>query len=314
MQTNIIYNTDCIEGMLALPQGSVDVVVTSPPYNLDIKYGKYKDDMPRESYLKWIRDVFAAVKHCLKDDGHFFLNMGYSNVDPWVGMDVANVARDLFVLQNNFTWVKSIYVDGKTSGHFKPINSERFANPTWEHLFHFTKTGNVKCDKLRAGVPYEWDCNLDREGRLRGRLIKKLGYANKREFDTNATDAHRAELEQLLAEKRETAKPVSTMRCRGNTWYIPYDTISSREKERGSHPATFPVALVEQCILFSGISNGVVLDPFMGSGSTAVGALRQGCDYIGYDIDPDYIKFAEHRISVNKEELQQPIHTLFEQG
>ena len=46
------------------------------------------------------------------------------------------------------------------------------------------------------------------------------------------------------------AKPKPTMRCRGNSWYVPYDTISSREKERGSHPATFPIALVEQCIKF----------------------------------------------------------------
>ena len=114
MQTNVIYNKDCVEGMLALPKGSVDIIVTSPPYNLNIQYGAYKDDLPRDSYLKWMRDVFVAVNHCLKDNGHFFLNVGYSNIDPWVGMDVGNVARELFVLQNNFTWVKSIHVDDKT--------------------------------------------------------------------------------------------------------------------------------------------------------------------------------------------------------
>ena len=80
-------------------------------------------------------------------------------------MDVGNVARELFVLQNNFTWVKSIHVDDKTSGHFKPINSERYANTTWEHLFPILpKDGNVKCDKLGAGVSYEWDCNTDNSG------------------------------------------------------------------------------------------------------------------------------------------------------
>ena len=297
MKTNIIYNQDCVTGMLSLTKGSVDVVVTSPPYNLDIKYGKYQDDLPRESYLKWIHDVFAAVKHCLKDDGHFFLNMGYSNIDPWVGMDVAMEARKLFVLQNNFTWVKSIYVNDKTSGHFKPINSDRFANPTWEHLFHFTKDGKVKCDKLAAGVPYEWDCNADNSKRIRGRLIKKLGYENKRDFDKNAKQEHIQELDKLMEEKMTNAKPRPTMRCRGNSWYVPYDTISSREKERGSHPATFPITLVEQCIKFSGVNNGIVVDPFMGSGSTAVGALRQGCEYMGFDIDEEYIQFAEHRIS-----------------
>jgi site-specific DNA-methyltransferase (adenine-specific) len=311
MKTNIIHNQDCVTGMLALPKGSVDVVVTSPPYNLDIQYGTYKDDLPRDNYLKWLHDVFSAVKHCLKDDGHFFLNMGYSNIDPWVGMDVGNVARDLFVLQNNFTWVKSIYVDGKTSGHFKPINSERFANPTWEHLFHFTKDGKVKCDKLASGVPYEWDCNTDNSGRIRGRLIKKLGYADKRDFDKNATQEHIQKLDKLMKDKMAKAKPRPTMRCRGNSWYVPYDTISSREKERGSHPATFPIELVQQCIRFSGVKNGVVVDPFMGSGSTAVGALRHGCKYIGFDIDVDYIQFAEHRISVLTKESNSPSNTLF---
>jgi site-specific DNA-methyltransferase (adenine-specific) len=311
MKTNIIHNQDCITGMLALPKGSVDVVVTSPPYNLDIQYGTYKDDLPRDNYLKWLHDVFSAVKHCLKDDGHFFLNMGYSNIDPWVGMDVGNVARDLFVLQNNFTWIKSIYVDGKTSGHFKPINSERFANPTWEHLFHFTKDGKVKCDKLASGVPYEWVCNTDNSGRIRGRLIKKLGYADKRDFDKNATQEHIQKLDKLMEDKMTKAKPRPTMRCRGNSWYVPYDTISSREKERGSHPATFPIELVQQCIRFSGVKNGVVVDPFMGSGSTAVGALRHGCKYIGFDIDVDYIQFAEHRISVLTKELNSPSNMLF---
>ena len=295
LQTNIIHNQNCVEGMLALPEGSVDVVMTSPPYNLDIKYGKYQDDLPRESYLKWLHDVFAAVKHCLKDDGHFFLNMGYSNIDPWVGMDVAMEARKLFVLQNNFTWVKSIYVDGKTSGHFKPINSDRFANPTWEHLFHFTKDGKVKCDKLAIGVPYEFECNIENQ-RPRGRFVKKLGYKDWRDFEKNGTVDHQSQLEVFLAERAKNAKPKPTTRCKGNTWYIPYDTIANREKHRGNHPATFPVALPENCIKFSGVESGIVLDPFMGSGTPAIAALKCNQKYIGFDIDNDYIAFAEDRI------------------
>jgi site-specific DNA-methyltransferase (adenine-specific) len=56
------------------------------------------------------------------------------------------------------------------------------------------------------------------------------------------------------------------------------------------------VALIEQCILFSGVKSGVLVDPFMGSGSSAVAAQRQGLAYIGFDIDADYIQFAEDRI------------------
>lgn len=297
MNLNVINLQDCVSGMLALPANSVDIVTTSPPYNLGIAYGTYKDNKPRQEYLAWLGEVFKAVKHCLKEDGHFWLNVGYSNVDPWVGMDVAQVAREHFVLQNNFTWVKSITIDDVTTGHFKPINSNRFANPTWEHLFHFTKTGAVPCDKLAIGVPYMWDCNLDTTGRLKGRLAKKMGFENIKDFNKNATDKQRAEFDAEVAAKVAKQKPKADSRCRGNSWFVPYDTIANREKHRGSHPATFPVALIENCIKFSGITSGVLVDPFMGSGTSAIAALNCDLDYIGFDIDQDYINFAKDRIA-----------------
>lgn len=297
MQTNLIHLQDCVEGMLALPAQSIDIVATSPPYNLGIEYGTYKDNKPRQEYLSWLDNVFKAVKHCLKDDGHFWLNVGYSNIDPWVGMDVAQVARNHFVLQNNFTWVKSITIDDVTTGHFKPINSDRFANPTWEHLFHFTKNGNVNCDKLAIGVPYMWDCNIDNSGRLKGRLAKKYGFANIKDFNKNADEETKQKFELDLAERLKNAEPRPDKRCRGNSWFVPYDTIANREKHRGSHPATFPVALIENCIKFSGLKQGILVDPFMGSGTSAIAAIRQGLEYIGFDIDSDYRQFATDRIN-----------------
>jgi site-specific DNA-methyltransferase (adenine-specific) len=297
MQTNIIHLQDCREGMDALPEHSVEICVTSPPYNLNIDYGEYRDDKPRQEYLQWLDQVFQCVKRVLKDDGHFWLNVGYSNIDPWVGMDVAQIARRHFVLQNNFVWVKSIAINDVTSGHFKPINSGRFANATWEHLFHFTKSGKVTCDKLAVGVPYMWDCNLDNVGRTRGRLAKKLGFRDIRDFEARASQEMRQEFQTQLDARMATKKPKPDRRCRGNTWFVPYDTIANRDRHRGSHPATYPVALVEQCIKFSGVTSGTLLDPFMGSGTSAVAALRQDLRYIGYDIDKNYIEFAQDRIA-----------------
>lgn len=294
---NQIFLQDCIEGMNSLSAKSIDICVTSPPYNLGIDYGTYSDNKPRQEYLEWLDTVFQAVKHCLSDNGHFWLNVGYSNIDPWVGMDVAQIARRHFVLQNNFIWVKSISIGDITSGHFKPINSERFANPTWEHLFHFTKNGSLSCNKLAVGVPYMFDCNIDNSGRMRGRLAKKAGFKNVKEFNARATLQQRQELETALDEKLANQKPKANRRCRGNSWFVPYDTIANREKHRGSHPATYPVALVEQCIKFSGINSGILIDPFMGSGTSAIAALNQGLNYIGYDIDADYRQFALDRIA-----------------
>lgn len=286
---------DCIEGMKALPDKSVSICVTSPPYNLDIKYGTYADNQPRQSYLAWLFAVFTQVERVLTDDGHFFLNVGYSNVDPWVGMDVAGEARKLMTLQNNFTWVKSIAVDDKQIGHYKPINSNRFANPTWEHFFHFTKTGDVPVCKTAIGVPYADKGNLNKEGRYRGKLIKKMGFKDKRAFDASATPAQVQELEDALQAKLASKGPVEDLHCPGNAWYVPYETIGDRGTHRGSHPATFPVELVRRAIRFSA-STGTLLDPFMGTGTSALAAKMEGLDWVGFDVDAQYVEWANQRL------------------
>lgn len=291
-----IEHRDCLEGLKSLTSDSVDICVTSPPYNLNIQYSSYQDSKPREEYLSWLFAVFEQVKRVLKPSGHFWLNMGYSNLDPWIGMDVANQARQLFYLQNNFTWVKSIAIEDEQMGHYKPINSQRFANPTWEHLFHFTKTGDIPCDKTAIGVPYKDKANLDKSGRWRGKMIKKMGFQNKRDFEARSSPTERQQLEDALNAKLASAKPLEDVHCPGNAWYIPYDTIVSRDSQRGSHPATFPVDLVKRAIKFSG-SSGLLLDPFMGTGTSAVAACEEGLDWIGFDLDDQYVEYANQRLT-----------------
>ena len=254
----MIYLKDCLEGMKELEGGSIDAIITSPPYNLNIKYGRYSDNKPRQEYLSWLVDIFREAKRILTDDGHLFVNMGYSNIDPWIGMEVGLALREDWILQNHINWVKSIHVNGKTSGHFKPINSKRFVCPTWEHLFHFTKDGNVEIDRLSVGVQYE-----HYEANIRG---------------------------------NNTAETKPNLRDKGNCWFVPYETINSKEL-RGKHPATFPVKLAEDCLKLTGKDTGIALDPFMGTGTTAVAAQILGWDCIGYDIDEDYIKFANNRLN-----------------
>lgn len=89
----MFYLLDCLDGMKKLESGSVDAIVTSPPYNLNIKYGKYSDDKPRQEYLDWLVSIFREGKRVLKDNGHLFVNMGYSNIDPWVGIEVGLAAQ-----------------------------------------------------------------------------------------------------------------------------------------------------------------------------------------------------------------------------
>ena len=70
----MIYLKDCLEGMKELDDRSVSAIVTSPPYNLNINYGRYSDNKPRQEYLSWLVDIFREAKRVLEDDGHLFVN------------------------------------------------------------------------------------------------------------------------------------------------------------------------------------------------------------------------------------------------
>jgi site-specific DNA-methyltransferase (adenine-specific) len=155
---------DCEVVLASLPEKSVDVVVTSPPYNIGIRYSRYDDSGERTRYLEWLSRIAVALKRVLVDDGSVFLNVAGTSTDPWVAYDVASRFRDYFVLQNDFVWVKSISIGESTSGHFKPLNSARFVNHNHESIFHFTKTGDVKLDRLAVGVPFADKSNIARRG------------------------------------------------------------------------------------------------------------------------------------------------------
>lgn len=259
------YLQDCIAGLNSLDEKSVDVVVTSPPYNIGVSYNSYRDKLPREKYLTWMQDVGRATKGALADDGSLFLNIGNRPKDQWIAWDVASALRRDFVLQNVIAWVKSIAIAKADAGnypaiigdiavgHFKPVVSDRFLNDCYEYVFHFTKAGDARLDKLATGIPYQDKSNIGRWKRA--------------------------------AQDR---------RDRGNTWFIPYQTIQSR-KDR-PHPATFPARLPEMCIKLHGHAR-LVADPFSGIGSTALAAKKLGISFIGFEIDRDYINEAAARLS-----------------
>lgn len=329
---------DCIQWMNARPAKSIPCIITSPPYNLDIKYGTYQDDQPRDSYLKWIADVAVAINRVLTDDGQLFLNVGYSNTDPWIAMDVAQIFRKVFVLQNNFTWVKHIAVNDQGYGQYKPISSDRFSSATTESIFHFTKNGTVKVDRLSIGQRnksegYKYP-ELYSESRhiatQRRKASRKLGFDNWTDLKANGTDAQKTQFESILATMLEkNPYDPDKKKCIGNAWFIPYTPTSklakevgtqndtgTREGSRGGHPATFPEQLPEMCIKFSGIPHGsIVYDPFVGTGTTVLAAIKNNMIGLGTDLDQAYLDFAKKRIelylsNVSKELPQSLFETL----
>jgi site-specific DNA-methyltransferase (adenine-specific) len=160
---------DCLLGLAELPADSIDVCVTSPPYNIGVAYRTYRDRMPRAAYLDWLTEVGRAIHRVLKPAGSFFLNVGSTGSDPWIASEAGRAMGEAFVLQNHIVWVKSLSIGGDTIGHFKPISSPRFLNHNHEAVFHFTKTGAVAVDRLAVGVPFKDKSNIARWGHARDR-------------------------------------------------------------------------------------------------------------------------------------------------
>src|SRR5256885_13092303 len=141
MTTFCLHNEDCVQGMTRLPSASIDLVVTSPPYNLGICYSKFSDRADRAGYLHWCKTWAAEIARLLKADGSFFLNVGASPANPMFPHQIVLELRDLFVLQNTIHWIKSISIEEKSveiayRGHFKPIGLRLFLHAYQKHVFH----------------------------------------------------------------------------------------------------------------------------------------------------------------------------------
>jgi site-specific DNA-methyltransferase (adenine-specific) len=265
LAVNTIHRMDCLQGFKRIDPETIDVIVTSPPYNIGKRYHTYNDVRPREDYLDWMETVAKASKNILKNDGSFFLNVGGKPSDLWVALDIAQRFRAHYVLQNTIHWVKSIAIpkqdvgnyktitDDIAVGHYQPVNSARYLSNCHEYIFHFTKTGDIAIDQLAIGVKYQDKTNIGR-----------------------------------------WKSATKDLRGRGNTWFIPYETIQNAR----AHPTVFPVKLPEMCIRLHGIKkNMLVLDPFMGTGSTALACQKLGVDFIGFEIDRTYVALANKALS-----------------
>lgn len=246
--------------------GRFKACVTSPPYNLGIEYADdVKDEMGRVEYLEsFTPGWMEPCRQLLSDDGHLFVNVGGSLVDPSLPFAMFEVFRECgFQVQNVIHWIKSISFlnkqgDEVSQGHYKPINSGRFLFDGHEYIFHLTKTGKVPIDRLAIGVPYQDKSNVDRWGATGGN------------------------------DKRD----------RGNVWLLPYETIRSRAGQR-PHPATFPVELPKRCLQLAGVTGQWVLDPFVGLGNTLVAAREVGAAHaVGIDLSQGYVSAAEERLLV----------------
>jgi site-specific DNA-methyltransferase (adenine-specific) len=257
---------DSLDVLARLAPQSVDAIVTSPPYNLGIEYRTYDDTMPRDEYLAWTGEWLRRAAAALSPAGSLFLNVGAKPTDPWTALDVAQAARPHLRLQNTIHWIKSIAIEKSLAGARARLQDDLAVG-------HYKPINSRRflhdCHEFVFHFSPKGDTPLDRQA---------IGVRYQ---------------DQSNVGRWRTA--ASGVRCRGNTWFIPYETIQSREKDR-PHPATFPPKLPEMCLRLHGLDRlRLVVDPFMGLGSTAVACAQLRVNFVGIEMDERYLKEAVER-------------------
>jgi site-specific DNA-methyltransferase (adenine-specific) len=223
--------------------------------------------MPRQQYLEWTGRWVKLAMDTLSEDGSLFLNVGGKPTDPWTALDVAQAARPYLKLQNTIHWIKSIAIEKALAGARAGLD-------------HDLAVGHYKPINSER---FLHDCHEF--------IFHFTPHGN--------TPLRRQAIGVPYQDKSNVARwrsAAEDRRCRGNTWFIPYDTIQSRDNER-PHPATFPPKLPEMCLRLHGVDRiSTVVDPFLGLGSTAVACAQLGLDFIGIDLDEGYLNEAIARV------------------
>ncbi|HXD75163.1 MAG TPA: site-specific DNA-methyltransferase, partial [Vicinamibacterales bacterium] len=193
-------------------------------------------------------------------------NVGAKPSDPWTALDVAQAVRPHLRMQNIIHWIKSIAIDQASAGAAAGLTRDLAVG-------HYKP---INSDRFLN------DCH---------------------EFVFHFTPTGTTELDRLAlgvpyqdpSNIARWSAAADGVRCRGNTWFIPYETIQRRDRDR-PHPATFPSRLAEQCLKLHGLDRiQSVMDPFTGLGSTAVACARHDVAFIGSDIDETYLQEAVER-------------------
>jgi len=312
-KTHHIITGDCIEGMRTLPDASVHCCVTSPPYWGLRDYGHGEQiglEQTPEAYVARMVEVFREVRRVLRDDGTLWLNLGDSYANTGAA-DSSKVGE--FTGQRIRDGKKGI-MDSRPRSIPAGLKPKDLVGIPWRVAFALQSDGwylrqdiiwhkpnpmpesvTDRCTKaheyiflLSKSARYYYDNEAVKED-AQDWSKGGPGVGIKETHHYAPSNGGNAGL-KAIAQRYKDGVPIPT-RNRRSVWTVTTKPYS------GAHFATFPPKLIEPCILAGCPEGGTVLDPFTGSGTTAVVALNNGRNFVGTELNPDYVKLAEDRIS-----------------
>jgi site-specific DNA-methyltransferase (adenine-specific) len=276
IETGKIINGDCIEVMKTFPEGSIDLVVTSPPYNVNIAYDVHKDDLPMDEYYEWTKDWLKEAFRVLKDDGRIAVNVPNElNVQERGG-------RILFVAE---FWMMMKEVGFKFSGLVDLTEDS-------PHRVRQTAWGSW----MSASAPYVYnpkECIILAYKKTNKKLTK--GESQWKGVPTDIEQPDGSIKNKMVYQDEDKKEFMNLVFGR---WEYFADTRSLTK-------ATFSMDIPSKAIKILTYKNDIVLDPFMGSGTSAFAAELLDRRWLGIELSPDYTEIARKRVQALIDERKQ---------
>jgi site-specific DNA-methyltransferase (adenine-specific) len=261
-----VYHGDCLDILQGLPDASVDLIVTSPPY-ADQRANTYGGIKP-DDYVEWFLPRAEQFLRVLKPSGSFILNIKEKALNgerhTYVLELIIALRKQGWLWTEEYIWHKKNCYPGKWPNRFRDA---------WERCLHFTKARQFKMNQQSVMVPMgDW---------AQSRL-KSLGKNDVIRHESQVGNAFAKNIANWQG--RDMAYPTNVLHL-------------ATECGNKSHSAAFPLVLPQWFIKLFTDEGDVVLDPFVGSGTTIDAAVELNRKVIGIDISPDYVRICEEKIA-----------------
>lgn len=310
MDFNKIYNMGCLDGLQLLDGESIDCCVTSPPYWGLRDYGVSGqigcEPVPDE-YISNLVTIFQEVKRVLKKDGTLWVNIGdsYSSVHTGGHKSVKSTVG------NNEIGIQEIR-QTKLSPQKYGLKEKELVGIPWMLAFALRADGWYLRQDIIWAKPNPMPESVTDRCTKSHEYIFLLTKSPKYYFDANAIKEDCVQSDDKIRDR--SSDKLNTTPGRTKSGGLKKNNYTKRNKRdvwfiatrpyRGAHFATFPKTLIEPCVLAGCPEGGVVLDPFMGAGTTALVAAQNNRDFIGFELNKEYCELANDRIQQTVGELK----------